>query len=417
MNYKLLLILFTLCGLYSCKNAELNPELENVIVKAVEVELDKKLDSIHKLGYFHGMGIGMVSDKGPIFQQGYGYRDRKIRADYTENTIQNIASISKVILGLTLAKAVEDGHINLDDDINKYLDYEVRHPEFPETPILMKHLSSHTSSIGDGDYYELSYISLEDDATDNPKIDQDELENFQSSKDALSLKEFLKNGLTTIDTTLDSYIFSPYEPGTAYQYSNIGAGLTAYIIEKAVGEDFKSYSKKHIIDPLGLENTSWNVADLDTRKSSTLYSTLELRYPLYELITYADGGLYTTTNDLGVILTELIKGYNGNGTLLKTSTYVQLFKKQLDESHFKDEKSLADFNKGFNKGIFITYENDGIGHSGGDPGVSTLMYFNPKTNLGQITFLNTDYNSEEAYGSFIATDSILKEFGNKILKK
>ncbi|WP_405352239.1 serine hydrolase domain-containing protein [Nonlabens sp. Asnod3-H03] len=417
MNYKLLVSLLILCGLSSCKNTDTSATDENIIVKAVEVELDKKLDSIHQLKQFHGIGVSIVNKKGPVFQEGYGYLDRKIRADYTENTIQNIASISKVILGLTLAKAVEDGHIKLDDDINNYLDFNVRNPQYPDDPILVRHLTSHTSSILDGDYYDLSYINLEDDAVDNPKIDQEELAYFHSQKTAPCLEAYLKEGLQTVDSTQTSYIFHQFAPGTAYSYSNIGAGLTALIIEKATKTSFKGYSKKHIIDPLGLKNTSWNVADLDSRQRSTLYSTLELRYPVYRLITFADGGLYTTPNDLGIILTELINGYNGKGTLLKTSTYVQLYKKQLNESMFKTEKSLADFQKGFNKGMFITYERDGIGHSGGDPGVSTLMYFNPKTSIGQITFLNTDFNSQEAYDSFIAIDSILKEYGNKLLKK
>lgn len=417
MNYKIVLIILSFCALYSCKNADLNPDIENVIVKAVEVELYKKLDSIHKLEQFHGMGISMVNEKGPVFQQGYGYRDRKIRAAYTENTIQNIASISKVVLGLTLVKAIEDGHLNLDDDINTYLPFPVTHPNFPKTPILVKHLTSHTASITDADYYNLAYLNIEPDAASNPKIDQEEAAYFQQSKDAPTLADFLKTGLTTTDSTADSYIFTKYAPGTTYEYSNIGAGLTAYIIEKAVGENFKSYSKKHIFDPLGLENTSWDIANLDSRKRSTLYSTLELRYPLYELVTYADGGLYTTTNDLGKILTEIIKGYNGNGTLLKTETYVKFFKKQLDATHFKDEKSLADFNKGFNKGVFIDYDRNRIGHSGGDPGVSTTMYFNPKNNMGNIVFLNTDFNSQESYDTFVATNELLQEFENKILKK
>ncbi|WP_438962816.1 serine hydrolase domain-containing protein [Nonlabens sp.] len=417
MKFKILLILVCCYSFYSCKDVSTVHPDENIIVKAVEIELDKKLDSIHKLKHFHGIGVALVNDKGPIFQEGYGYLDRKIRADYTENTIQNIASISKVVLGLTLAKAVEDGHLKLEDDVNTYLDFDVRHPLFPETPVLVKYLTSHTAGIQDGDYYDLSYVNLEEDALDNPKIDQDELEYFNDKKTALCLEAYLEKGFQTKDSIQDSYIFHNDEPGTTYAYSNIGAGLTALIIEKATGTSFKEYSKKHIIDPLGLKNTSWNITDLDTRNRSTLYSTLELRYPLYRLITFADGGLYTSPNDLGIILTELIKGYNGKGTLLKNTTYVTFFKKQLEESMFKTDESLADFHKGFNKGIFITYERGAIGHSGGDPGVSTLMFFNPKTNLGRITFLNTDFNSKEAYESFIATDSILESYGNLILKK
>jgi len=339
----LFLIIALLAVAVSCKQAIPESTDENIIIKAEESALDNKLDSIHKLGHFHGIGIAMVNEKGPIFQSGYGYSDRKIRSDYTEHTIQPIASISKVVLGLTLAKAIEDGHLSLEDDINKFLYFEVRNPLFPQQPILVKHLTSHTSSIIDGDYYDLSYINLETDSASNPKIDQEESVNFQKAIDASSLGDYLKNGLTTTDSTSSSYIYSSYEPGTSYSYSNIGAGLTAYIVEKAVGEDFKTYSKKHILDPLGLDNTSWNLADLDTRKVSTLYSTLELRYPNYRLVTFADGGLYTTPNDLGVILTELIRGYNGNGTLLSTASYVQFYKKQLELGQMKTDNTEHEF--------------------------------------------------------------------------
>gem|GEM_PF-2076998 len=134
---------------------------------------------------------------------------------YTEHTIQPIASISKVVLGLTLAKAIEDGHLSLEDDINKFLYFEVRNPLFPQQPILVKHLTSHTSSIIDGDYYDLSYINLETDSASNPKIDQEESVNFQKAIDASSLGDYLKNGLTTTDSTSSSYIYSSYEPGTS----------------------------------------------------------------------------------------------------------------------------------------------------------------------------------------------------------
>ncbi|MEN8901291.1 MAG: serine hydrolase domain-containing protein [Nonlabens sp.] len=417
INYRLLIIVLIFCGLYSCKNTNPNPVDENIIVNAVEVELDKKLDSIHKLGHTNGLGVALVNEKGSIFESGYGYSDRKIRANYTANTIQPIASISKVILGLTLAKAIEDGHLTLEDDINKFLDFEVRNPQYPEIPVLVKHLASHTSSINDGDYYDQSYINLEPDASENPNIDQEELANFYPMEDAKCLEAFLKNGLTNLDVESLDYIYSGHSPGTAYDYSNIGAGLTALVIEKATGTSFKEYSKKNIIAPLGLKNTSWNLSDLDSRKASTLYSTLELRHPNYRLITFADGGLYTSPHDLGIILTELIRGYNGNGTLLNTASYVQYYKKQLEASNFSDPKTIDRINDNLNHGIFIEYNNEYIGHTGGDPGVNTVMFFEPENNLGFIIFLNTDINTQESYNSFLDIGKILSETNKNILKK
>lgn len=419
MNYKVIILSILFCGLYGCKNSdtvEVVKEKESINQAAI-LELDEKLDSIHKKGFFQGSGVAIVNEEGPVFQKGYGFSNFKDQTAYTPHTFQNIASISKVVLGLTLAKAIEDGHIALEDDINTYLDFNVRNPQFPDVPILVKHLTAHTSSIIDGDYYDTSYINLEPDATTNPEIDQSELEYFNPAIDKVSLELFLKKGLSIKEPTDINYIFDAHAPGTSYEYSNIGAGLTAYIIEKAVGEPFKTYSKKHIIERLGLQNTSWDINDLDVKKRSTLYSNMDLRYPEYELITFADGGLYTSVHDLGILLSELIKAYKGQGTLLKSETYQLFFKKQLDKSQFKTEDAIEEYNQGYNQGIFIAYERGSVGHSGGDPGVSTLMYFDPDTHIGKITFKNTDFTSQEAFDSFITTDSLLKEYGTKILNK
>lgn len=419
MTYKFLTLCFILCSLHSCKNAEVKKDVEQrqqLNETAVE-ELKSKLDSIHQLGYFQGTAVAIVNENGVVFKQGYGYSDLKSQTSYTEHTIQNIASISKVVLGLTLMKAIEEGHISLEDDVNTYLDFKVRNPQFPDTPILVKHLTAHTSSIIDGDFYDYAYINIEPGATNNTEIDQDKLSNFKSVSEKLSLQGFLKKGLSITDASNPAYIYGKYAPGASYDYSNIGAALTAYIIQKAVGEDFKTYSKKGVIAPLSMQNTSWNVTDLDASKRSKLYSTMKLRYPEYDLVTFADGGLYTSVDDLGILLSELIKAHQGNGTLLNKKSYEVFFKKQLEESQFKSEKSIRDFKRGYNQGIFIAYERSSIGHSGGDPGVGTLMYFDPITHIGKITFKNTDFTSKEAFDSFVATDSILHAFGPKILNK
>jgi len=107
----------------------------------------------------------------------------------------------------------------------------------------------------------------------------------------------------------------------------------------------------------------------------------------YELITYADGGFITSSHDLGLFLSELIKGNQGKGTLLSKESYRKLFEK----IEFTTNGTIENY------GLFIEFRsgflginNEMIGHNGSDPGVFTAMYFNPSTNIGKIILVNTD---------------------------
>ena len=114
----------------------------------------------------------------------------------------------------------------------------------------------------------------------------------------------------------------------------------------------------------------------------------------YSLITYPDGGFISSTNDLGLYLSELMKGYDGKGTRLNKTCYQNLFEKQVLKTEDSEEES----------GIFIEYTNDFIripnaliGHNGSDPGVSTAMYFSSETETGKILFINTDSDFNDNY--------------------
>jgi len=119
-----------------------------------------------------------------------------------------------------------------------------------------------------------------------------------------------------------------------------------------------------------------------------LYLDPETEIPYYKLITYPDGGLITSANDLSKYLIELINSYAGKGTLLNKESYEEFFTKQLTSDHFEE-------NSEGNEGVFVSFEPNGlIGHSGADPGVSTYMFFNPINKTGKILLVNTDFDSE-----------------------
>jgi CubicO group peptidase (beta-lactamase class C family) len=403
---KNLTIVFIALLLMGCKDdSQKEISTENTEIN----ELDQKLDSLFNSSEIVGMGVSVFDADTVLFEKGYGFSNLKDSLAYTINTTQNIASISKLVSGLTLLKAIENTGIKLSDDVNRYAPFPVRNPKFPDTPITIGQLVTHTSSLYDGDFYYKSYYLLEDNAATNPEIDAEMLvSDFIKKEDALSLSEYLKTTLTDQDSTSSAYGYTAYKPGTTYSYSNHGAGLIALIIENITGQSFKEYSKLQVIDKLSLTSSTWT--DTIAATHSYLYSDRNLRVPFYGLVTAADGGYRTSTSELIVLGQELIKGYNGQGTLLNKESYHTFYEKQLDSSFFKTKNGKVQHKKnGFNLGVFLTYEALGTGHSGGDPGINTLLYFNPETNKGFSMLTNTELNERFQIDAFIKMANLLKE--------
>ena len=107
----------------------------------VPPELDRKLSEIAGRGHLPGFGVSIVTSGGVLFQKGYGYADIETKIPYTKETLQNIGSISKTFIGISLMQLVEENRIRLEDDINRYLPFKVVNPHFPTEPILIRHLA------------------------------------------------------------------------------------------------------------------------------------------------------------------------------------------------------------------------------------------------------------------------------------
>ena len=174
------------------------------------------------------------------------------------------------------------------------------------------------------------------------------------------------------------------------------------------------FTNKYIFQPLEMSGTGWSFDEVDFTIHSKLYLNKETELAFYKLVNYPDGGLITSSDDLGKYLTELISGYCGTGKLLKSESYEELFKPQLTSENFKERNESA-YNDEYNMGIFMGISAQGqIGHTGGDPGVATHMFFNTKTNIGKILIVNTDLN-KEGIQEFIDIWGKLEEYETKLL--
>ena len=327
-----------------------------------------------------GMAVAIVSGDSIIFTQGYGYSDIQTKEPFTPNTVINIASISKTFVGVALMNLVENGLISLDEDVNTFLPFKVQNPHLPESIITPLHLMSHSSGI-----------------QDNQKV---YLPSYHYGGDSpIPLGEFLADYLSPDGTHYSKKNFTKSNPGGNFVYSNIGAGLAGYIVERVSGNPLNVFTRDVIFKPLKMNNTCWFLSEMYRSKHTRLYEsekkhTQLKRVDLYGLTTYPDGGVRTTVTDLSYYLLCIMnKGLYKDTRILKEETVSEMLTPDYIDSYTK-----------------FWGVGDQIGHGGGDPGVSTGMYYSPKDKLGIIFFINTS-----SHGRFAKKEKKIFKFGQRLI--
>lgn len=383
--------------------------------QVVADSLTQVLDGWYEQGHFKGFSVAIADDQGKLYTKGFGFANVTDQEAYTDQTLQNIASISKTFIGIALLKAQEMGVLNLDDPIDQYLPFKVVNPYFPEAVITIRQLTNHTSSIVDSDFYDQSYV-LKDVNPDTSIYAVDEA--FNPPSDMLPIGEFLKKYLSLEGDFYDQENFLEKPPGAQFDYSNVAATLAAYVLEVAAKEPFDAFTRRHILEPLGMNASGWSFDRIDFSKHTLLYTATGKPFPFYTLITYPDGGMRTSASDMAKYISELIKGKSGKGKLLSAESYEAYFKASLPDAVFEEGRSkAAAFNDEYDMGIFMGINGLGsYGHSGGDPGTGSLLFFKPKTARGAYMIINTDINSQAGVDAFFGIMTTLKDFETKFVR-
>ncbi|MBD0402627.1 serine hydrolase [Flammeovirga sp. EKP202] len=386
MNKTLFILL--LFSFISCKSKK----TDNETTKALTNELQK----ISETGLIKGFSVAIVDDKDVLYQRGFGYSNEEKKTPYTTQTIQNIGSVSKVVIGLSLLKAQELGMLHFNDPINKYLPFKVFNPAFPGEVITIKHLANHTSSILDTKFYDENVYVLKED-TDS--VENEQLKGaFQPADTYIPMPEFLKKLLSEEGDWYLKEGFAEFKPGENFAYSNVGAALAAYILEIASGQSYPEFTKQYIFEPLKMSSSGWSFETVDLSKHSTLYFG-ENELPLYRLQSYPDGGLLTSANDLALLLKELIKGQSSKGSLLQPESYEALFgKRTIVQLADTVKKENPVFSVKYDSNLFMGSTSSGFyGHTGGDPGIVSLFFFDADRKVGRLIIVNTHIDgSKEA---------------------
>ena len=271
-----------------------------------------------------------VTRKGiTVKEQAYGYAYRYLDDQFTEtdqpilmkeDTIFDIASISKIFTSIAAMQLYEKGKFQLDDPVAKYI------PEFAENGkenVTIRRLMTHTSGFEPG-------IPLYKMGT--------------SREDRLEI--VLKHGLTN-------------PPGTKYTYSDLNMITLGVLVERLTGQRQDEYVKQHITGPLGMKDTMYNPpASLKTRIAATEYQPWTGRNLVWGQVhdenTWSlDGvaghaGVFSTAHDLTILgQTFLNEGKYGQARILKPST-VKLMEQNMNQAFPGNDHGLGfELNQGW----------------------------------------------------------------------
>jgi CubicO group peptidase (beta-lactamase class C family) len=338
-----------------------------------DASFDRLIMMLLKIGHYPGMSACLIHNTTVIWKKGYGFSDIEAHKLATDQTIYIVASVTKTITSTALMQLYDQGFFQLDDDVNMYLPFNLRNPNFPNDPITIRMILSHSSSFTTDplSYHWFNYSN----PPPIPGYPGNWLEEYLLPDGAYYTPEIW-------DTT--------HPPGTYMQYANINFDLVAYLVQLFSGQPFHEYCNDHIFTPLGMTRTGFRLPDLPIDNVAFPYLYQNRTYeklPHYQLIHYPIGGLMTTVDDLSCFLIAHMNHGVYNGTRILQNETVTLM-------HTIQPPGNIYYNFHYGLGWMIVKNplrrNDYIGHSGDIPGVHTCMFMDPSDNTGIICFFNSD---------------------------
>ncbi len=359
---------------------------------STQPSLTDRLAALHRRSALPGFAVAVVSDSKLLYRHGFGLADVASRRAYTEDTLQNVGSVSKTVIGVALVKAIELGYFSLDTEIERILPFKVRNPHAPGA-ITVRHLVTHTSSIvDDEEIYGHAYTIVPGADRQGPLYREFERASTVPGRKDASLGSFLKGYLAPGGANYRKSNFAKAAPGSAYHYSNIGSALAAWLVELKSGMGFDAFTRRHIFEPLGMHATRWHAAPALAQRQASVYNHKGQPYPRYGLVTYPDGGLTTSVSDLARFLAAMVKGFHGGAGILSKAGFTLLFDPQ-----FAPDALPAGSPPGEpNSGVFWRIRKNGqVGHTGSDPGVTAFLFIDPASGTGRILMTNTEFSGAD----------------------
>lgn len=336
--------------------------------------IEKMYKDFALANHFPGYAYGIVVDGELLYKGAEGYANLEEKIPATTSSMFRVASMSKSFTSLAILHLRDAGKLKLDDPVEMYIPALKGQGLTNDAPaITIRHLMSHSAGFPE----------------DNPWGDRQLADSEKDLTDLISGKLSFSN-----------------VAGTEYEYSNLGFAMLGYIIHKASGLSYDVYIQKNILNPLGMDATTYEYTIIPKDKFAFGYRYINNIWrkeaPLKDGIYGAMGGMITSIDMFGKYVAMHEAAWperNEKESLpVKRSSIREMHQParfiSLNPSYrFPSGKKLA-LTGSYTYGLRWTIDAENkknIGHSGGLPGFGSNWQFLPDYGVGVILFANVTY--------------------------
>lgn len=330
-----------------------------------------------------GASIALIKHGEIVWAKGYGYRDQAKGLKTDVNTVYQAASNTKTITAIAIMKLYEEGKIELDAPVEKYLTrWHLAQTGFDNDKVTIRRILSHTAGLSREGY---------------PGV--------IPAEEVPPVEEIL-TGKNEDEPDVRVII----EPGTRFMYSGGGFALLQLVIEEITGEKYRDYIKKEILIPLGInENTDFNLTPKIEHLVATGYN-LEGKPNEYYYFIESDacGSLSTNVVDFSKIVQTYITNaeiLNDSSRIVKAKTLESMYTPiaKIQGIIGADSVGLSFFMETLDNGVKI------ISHGGSNRGYKSNFWLDPESGDGLVVFTNS--SKGEAFYSNVLFEWTKWEFG------
>ena len=347
------LILVTLLFSPATVFAVENPAPKQLTTEVIAEFLDRVIGEQMEEMNIPNLTVSVVHEGEILLAKGYGDQDLSEKTPVDpETTMFRIGSTTKLFTWTAVMQLVEEGLLDLDRDVNEYLDFEIpnqlEHGKKVEAgPITLRHLMSHTPGF-------------EDYMTEVFTLDKEE---------HLPLHEEMKE-------TRPARIF---HPGEVRAYSNYGASLAGYIVERVSGMPYDQYISERIYEPLNMEYSTVKqpVEPQFEQHLARPYRWVndEFQPAKFEYVSEPAGSMSSSAVDMAKFMLFYLSSGSNNEGVLNEETIKEMFSEE-----YTHHQGIKGTSHGFLK---ANYNNlDTFHHPGGMMLYDTALYMIPEKDLG-----------------------------------
>src|SRR5215203_6385035 len=328
----------------------------------MEAFLDEELGREMEKHHIAGAAVSVVKDGKLFFAKGYGSADLENKTPVDpEQTVFRIGSVGKLFTWTAVMQLAEQGKLDLDEDINAYLDFRI--PDTYPQPITLKDLMTHTSGFED---------RLRGSVVSDPN-------------DVVPTREWLISNMPA----------RVRPPGDIAGYSNYNAMLAGYIVARVSGEPYHQYIQEHILNPLGMvHSTPQSPIPPDLRAHSSVGYTYEdgdfQAFPDYTAQPAAlpSGAHQASVTDMArFMIAHLQGGRYSDANIAEARILSKSTMQQMHSTLYTPDPRLLGTAYGF-----FDFSDNGqwtLGHSGGSDPIFTLLLLLPDQNLDVFVAYNS----------------------------